>query len=92
LAGRDGRRDHDPGRPAGLPFALTWWSFTFPVGTVVTGTIVPAARGHADALQAASVARYALLVFAWVAVAARTVAGSVTGRLFKPLTAAAPTE
>src|SRR6201996_7972376 len=22
----------------GLPFALTWWSFTFPVGTVVTGT------------------------------------------------------
>lgn len=22
----------------GLPFAPTWWSFTFPVGTVVTGT------------------------------------------------------
>ncbi|MCW2618235.1 MAG: C4-dicarboxylate transporter, partial [Modestobacter sp.] len=21
-----------------LPFSLTWWSFTFPVGTVVTGT------------------------------------------------------
>ena len=25
----------------GLPFALTWWSFTFPVGTVVTGTSAP---------------------------------------------------
>jgi tellurite resistance protein TehA-like permease len=21
-----------------LPFSLTWWSFTFPVGTLVTGT------------------------------------------------------
>jgi tellurite resistance protein TehA-like permease len=43
----------------GLPFALTWWSFTFPVGT--------------------------LLVAAWLVVAARTVAGSATGRLFKPI-------
>ena len=25
-------------RTQGLPFSLTWWSFTFPVGTVVTGT------------------------------------------------------
>ena len=22
----------------GMPFALTWWSLTFPVGTFVTGT------------------------------------------------------
>ena len=28
----------------GLPFTLTWWSFTFPVGTCVTGTIALAAR------------------------------------------------
>src|ERR1700761_6952309 len=27
-----------------LPFALTWWSFTFPVGTCVTGTLPPAGR------------------------------------------------
>ena len=25
--------------PGRLPFSLTWWSFTFPVGTCVTGTI-----------------------------------------------------
>ena len=27
-----------------LPFALTWWSFTFPIGTVVTGTSALAAH------------------------------------------------
>jgi len=32
----------------GLPFGLTWWSFTFPVGTCVTGTIGLAARTGAD--------------------------------------------
>jgi C4-dicarboxylate transporter/malic acid transport protein len=73
----------------GLPFALTWWSFTFPVGTVVTGTIALAARSQADALRVASVVLYALLLGAWLVVAARTAAGSATGRLFKPLTAAA---
>ena len=35
----------------GLPFAITWWSFTFPVGTLVTGTSelsVIARRARAD--------------------------------------------
>jgi C4-dicarboxylate transporter/malic acid transport protein len=66
-----------------LPFALTWWSFTFPVGTCVTGTIALAARSHADVLRGVSVILYALLVLAWLVVAARTVSGSATGRLFK---------
>ena len=68
-----------------LPFALTWWSFTFPVGTCVTGTIALAARSGADVLRAALVVLFALLVAAWLVVAARTVAGSATGRLFKPI-------
>ena len=72
----------------GLPFALTWWSFTFPVGTCVTGTIALAARSQADVLRAASVVLFALLVAAWLVVAARTVAGCASGRLFKPMTAA----
>ena len=71
-----------------LPFALTWWSFTFPVGTCVTGTIALAARSHADVLRGASVILYALLVAAWLVVAARTVGGCASGRLFKPMTAA----
>jgi C4-dicarboxylate transporter/malic acid transport protein len=71
----------------GLPFALTWWSFTFPVGTCVTGTIALAARSHADVLRGASVVLFALLLVAWLVVAARTVSGAASGRLFKPLAA-----
>jgi C4-dicarboxylate transporter/malic acid transport protein len=67
----------------GLPFALTWWSFTFPVGTCVTGTIALAGRSGADVLRVASVVLFTLLVAAWLTIAARTVAGSATGRLFK---------
>jgi tellurite resistance protein TehA-like permease len=74
----------------GLPFALTWWSFTFPVGTCVTGTIALAARSHAEALRGASVILYALLLAAWLVVAVRTARGSVSGRLFQPKPAAAP--
>ena len=58
----------------GLPFALTWWSFTFPVGTCVTGTTALAARSQADMLRVASVVLFALLLAAWLIVAARTVA------------------
>jgi C4-dicarboxylate transporter/malic acid transport protein len=66
-----------------LPFALTWWSFTFPVGTVVTGTSALAARMHLPAFTWGAVGLYALLVAAWGVVAARTAHGSlVSGRLF----------
>jgi C4-dicarboxylate transporter/malic acid transport protein len=68
----------------GLPFALTWWSFTFPVGTCVTGTIALAARSGDQALRWASVILYLLLLAAWLTVAARTARGTATGRLFRP--------
>jgi C4-dicarboxylate transporter/malic acid transport protein len=56
----------------GLPFAPTWWSFTFPVGTLVTGTT---ALAHATGLVLFSVATaglLALLLVAWSVVAAAT--------------------
>jgi tellurite resistance protein TehA-like permease len=56
----------------GLPFGLTWWSFTFPVGTVVTGTISLAARTGSDLLHDASGVLFLLLAAAWLVVAART--------------------
>jgi C4-dicarboxylate transporter/malic acid transport protein len=75
----------------GLPFALTWWSFTFPVGTCVTGTITLAARSDAEALRAASVILYLLLAAAWATVAVRTARGAATGRLFRTMpTGSAP--
>jgi C4-dicarboxylate transporter/malic acid transport protein len=56
-----------------LPFALTWWSFTFPVGTCVTGTIALAARSHDTVLRDLAVVLYVLLALAWLVVAVRTV-------------------
>jgi len=68
-----------------LPFALTWWSFTFPVGTCVTGTIALAARSHASLLHDAAIALYLLLLTAWLIVAIRTVRYTATGRLLLPM-------
>lgn len=68
----------------GLPFSLTWWSFTFPVGTCVTGMTGLAAHTHLDVLTAMAVAGYAVLVAAWILVAARTFHGSILeGALFQ---------
>jgi tellurite resistance protein TehA-like permease len=73
-----------------LPFSLTWWSFTFPVGTVVTGTSVLALATHADLLRYVSVALYALLIVAWPTAGARTTRGALSGQLFLLAPAAAP--
>ncbi|MFD4669200.1 TDT family transporter [Lentzea sp. NPDC058450] len=56
----------------GLPFALTWWSFVFPVGTLVTGTHALAVRVPSALFSGVAVALYGALVAAWVTVAART--------------------
>lgn len=66
---------------AGLPFALTWWSFTFPLGTVVTGTsAVATATGSVVLAHVAGVLLVAL-VAVWVVVAARTAHGLATREL-----------
>jgi len=63
-----------------LPFALTWWSFTFPVGTVVTGTSVLAAQTGSDVVGWLAVALYALLLGAWATAFANTARWAWTGR------------
>ncbi|MEU3452025.1 TDT family transporter [Micromonospora sp. NPDC006766] len=67
---------------AGLPFSLTWWSFTFPVGTLVTGITGLAARTGSALLTTLAVLLYGLLLAAWVTVATRTVRGAWHGHLF----------
>jgi tellurite resistance protein TehA-like permease len=68
----------------GLPFGLTWWSFTFPVGTCVTGTIALAARSGSEVFRGAAGVLFVLLAAAWLAVAARTCYESARGRAFQP--------
>jgi C4-dicarboxylate transporter/malic acid transport protein len=74
----------------GMPFGLPWWSFTFPVGTCVTGTISLAARTGSDVFRGAAGTLFALLAVAWLVVAARTAFESARGRLFLPAPAARP--
>jgi len=69
--------------PGGLPFSLSWWSFTFPVGTLVTGTSGLAVATGADVLVVAAATAYAGLVLAWVVVAARTARGVWLGGLLR---------
>lgn len=74
----------------GMPFALTWWSLTFPVGTFVTGTTQLAVHTHLPAFKVAAVVAYAGLLFTWCLVAARTTRGSLRGNLFQPPPATGP--
>jgi C4-dicarboxylate transporter/malic acid transport protein len=68
----------------GLPFTLGWWSFTFPVGTVVTGTAELALYTHLHLLVWASCALYGLLLAGWLAAATRTAHGLIAGTLLAP--------
>ena len=68
----------------GMPFALTWWSLTFPVGTFVTGTTQLAVHTGLPAFRVAAVLAYVGLLYTWVLVTVRTVRGSVRGNLLQP--------
>lgn len=67
----------------GMPFALTWWSLTFPVGTFVTGTSQLAVHTHLPAFKVAAVLAYTGLLVTWFLVAIRTARGSLGGNLLK---------
>jgi tellurite resistance protein TehA-like permease len=57
----------------GLSFTPAWWSFTFPVGTCVTGSSALAYAIDSIALHIISAALYVLLLAAWAVVALRSV-------------------
>jgi C4-dicarboxylate transporter/malic acid transport protein len=66
-----------------LPFALTWWGFTFPVGTMVTGTALLADTLGAHFLTPIAVALFWLLLAAWLTAATRTARGTWSGALLR---------
>ena len=74
----------------GMPFALTWWSLTFPVGTFVTGTTQLAIHTGLPAFRVAALIAYAGLLGTWGLVAARTARGSLAGSLFQPPASSGP--
>lgn len=65
----------------GMTFGMTWWGFTFPVGTCVTGAAGLARHTGLTAYTWLAVALYVLLVTAWAVAGVRTVRGLLSGVL-----------
>ncbi|KFG76434.1 TDT family transporter [Streptomyces mutabilis] len=68
-------------RREGMAFSMTWWSFTFPVGTCVTGAEALARHTGLAVYGALTVVLYAVLVAAWAVAAVHTARGLLSGAL-----------
>ncbi|WP_418956096.1 TDT family transporter [Streptomyces tritici] len=68
-------------RRRGMGFALSWWAFTFPVGTCVTAAEALAGHTGLGLFRWLAAGLYALLVAAWLTAAALTARGLVSGAL-----------
>ncbi|MFC9929360.1 TDT family transporter [Streptomyces sp. NPDC127190] len=68
-------------RRRGMGFAMTWWAFTFPLGTCVTGAAALARHTGLAAYGVLTVMLYGMLVAAWLAAACGTVRGLLSGAL-----------
>lgn len=60
---------------------MSWWAFTFPVGTCVTGAEGLAHHTGLVALEWLAVGLYVLLVTAWAVTGLRTLRGLFGGAL-----------
>jgi tellurite resistance protein TehA-like permease len=60
---------------------MTWWAFTFPVGTCVTGAEGLGKHTGLAVYDWLAIALYVLLVAAWAVALTQTVHGITTGKL-----------
>ncbi|MBC8259496.1 MAG: TDT family transporter [SAR324 cluster bacterium] len=72
-----------------MSFALTYWAFTFPVGTCVTGIAQLAHHTGLPIFKWVSIIYYAGLLSAWAVAAFGTTKGMITGNLLRPVTSSA---
>ncbi|MFF4057938.1 TDT family transporter [Streptomyces sp. NPDC001668] len=68
-------------RRHGMGFSMTWWAFTFPVGTCVTGAEALARHTGLVVYDWLAAALYAALLAAWATAAVRTARGILSGTL-----------
>ncbi|MCF1599266.1 TDT family transporter [Streptomyces muensis] len=68
-------------RRHGMGFSMTWWAYTFPVGTCVTGAEALARHTGLVVYEGLAVGVYGVLVAAWTVTAARTAQGLLNGTL-----------
>jgi C4-dicarboxylate transporter/malic acid transport protein len=67
-----------------LPFALSWWAFTFPTGAFAIASFRLSHVLPLPGLFGFGVAAFVLLVLFWSATLARSVRGTLDGSLFQP--------
>jgi C4-dicarboxylate transporter/malic acid transport protein len=67
-----------------LPFALSWWAFTFPTGAFAIASFRLSHVLPLPGLFGFGVAAYLLLVLFWSATLARSIGGALNGSLFQP--------
>ncbi|MEU3521978.1 TDT family transporter [Streptomyces sp. NPDC006654] len=65
----------------GMPFTMTWWGFTFPLGTCVTGAATLTAHTGLTVAGWLTVGLYLLLLIGWLAACVGTARGLVKGTL-----------
>ncbi|WP_328633977.1 TDT family transporter [Streptomyces sp. NBC_00356] len=68
-------------RRRGMGFAMTWWAFTFPVGTCVTGAEGLGKHTGLAVFDGLAVVLYVGLVTVWAVAAVHTARGLLSGRL-----------
>lgn len=68
-------------RRNGMGFAMTWWAFTFPVGTCVTGARALARHTGLAVYDWLATGLYGVLVAAWAVAAVCTTRGLLSGAL-----------
>ncbi|MEV6754341.1 TDT family transporter [Streptomyces sp. NPDC051214] len=68
-------------RRHGMRFAMTWWAFTFPVGTCVTGAEGLGKHTGLAFYDWLALALYALLLTAWAVALTQTLRGLLNGGL-----------
>ncbi|MET8076012.1 TDT family transporter [Streptomyces sp. NPDC005303] len=68
-------------RRHGMRFSMTWWAFTFPVGTCVTGAEALARHTGLVVYDWLATGLYVALVAAWTTAAVHTARGLVSGAL-----------
>ena len=73
-----------------MPFALTWWAFTFPVGTCVTGTTQLANYTGLQLFAWFAIVLFFGLLLAWFTAAVGTLRGIKQGHILHVPTKAPP--
>ena len=71
-------------RSGKMPFALSWWGFTFPLGAFVAASLRLSPLTGIGGVDTVGVACWFLLLAVWLVTLARTVRGVVSGAVFHP--------